>query len=800
MKGPVWTGGFEHETVQGYRIQFLADVDNDQLQRAGKAPVYYYMPSQVRLARKDGDGDYKFHLIHFVGIQNPDTTVGIQEVREVAGGVLSFTTTADFPAGVLAEAEQQLLERFRGNDDKYWGWRTPVAPMFRAVPISANVTAITNLTPDANGFVPADGGGIPVEDPVGPNDPPPSPGLPPRSTIAIRPADMTGRVMHGRGFRDSSNLDAWHWKLQGQGPGSLVTSGENAYSGLIGDLPAAIVWHGFHGVYSPIAVVQALKIPVWSQTLEITVKGNWDRIFNHFSTHAKAGGFWWSADIKAELNRLQISGGIEISIKIDETAPNADQMKQEITKRIDAIYNKFMEHASKVIFDPQTPTVTPAQASGGGGVLGWGGKFALNYRRDSTSVELSFSEKYDACHNIDHVISSTLEGFYDEIKQDPSAERKYFTTLFLDDWSRKVTRFVKPVVNWPDPSKRWIGDPVQFLSVEFGYPSAAGDIQWAPHVFQSTDTGDTTHWQFSVSKKGTAEVVNPPEGWTPDQMFVRRVVHLNEPPGENDSPYMRVFVEKNRIELDGPNGQLTSDHTVEIRADSVGKLEVGPITLTAVLSGVEQMVEVEFQCLGNKHDGTQRNITKFTWRSGDQDVERYWEIFTGQLDFVPNFRYRVRVIVRGTIFSQGMEWTGPWVEASGNGPLIVTVPTADAPGVTRRSLIGAVVEPVVPVGGNGGVGRPAITGGPPPRTVANGGSRGLAMRDLEPSVAVLDHPQSRMVGGYSLDPTAPRTALPPPLPSRGGYKGGARTTQPEPQRLEPAEGWWPASSTHNGDS
>src|SRR5688572_10273212 len=227
--GPIWTGGFEYEDSQGYRIQFLPDKHNDELQKEGKPPVYYWMPSQVRLARKNGTGDYKFHLIHFVGVQAANTTVGVEATREVAGGVLSLTTTAAFPAGVLEQAEQKLLDRFRGKDQKYWGWRTPAAPMFRAVPITANMTAITNLSPDASGVVPAAGGGtapVSPEAPVAPVTPAPNGGLPappaggpPRSTIAIRPADVTGRVIHGPGFRAPSSLDAWHWKLQGQGPG-----------------------------------------------------------------------------------------------------------------------------------------------------------------------------------------------------------------------------------------------------------------------------------------------------------------------------------------------------------------------------------------------------------------------------------------------------------------------------------------------------------------------------------------------------------------------------------------------------
>ena len=50
----------------------------------------------------------------------------------------------------------------------------------------------------------------------------------------------------------------------------------------------------------------------------------------------------------------------------------------------------------------------------------------------------------------DTTISGTLAGFVDEIKANPEIEKRYFTTLYLDDWDRKVTRTIKPIVNWPE--------------------------------------------------------------------------------------------------------------------------------------------------------------------------------------------------------------------------------------------------------------------------------------------------------------------------------------------------------------
>jgi len=689
--GPVFVGGFETITVgeggDRYSILFLPDKHNDDLQAQGKAPVYYWMPGQVRMARRGDVGDYKFHLIHFVGVRSDETSVGVEGTQEVAGGVFSVTTTAAFPLDIMQKAQEQLLERFRGKDARYWGWRTPAAPMFRGMPIVANSTAIASLSPQADGSV-AQGGESPAPGGAAPGGAPAPGGDRLTRYLSARMMESLPRtVPHGRAFRAPSNLNAWFWELQGQGPGSINPTGENAYTGLVGSLPAAILWQGFHGAYSPICVTQAMKLKVWSQTLRIKIRGNWDRVFEHFSAATGGRYYWFSGDIKAEFNNLRINGGIEVELEIDGTIPGADKLKGEVDKRVDLIIQKFMEQAEKRIFEPGPPDVKPAE-SNTSGWFPYSAGFSLKYRRDSTKLNLSYDEVRSEQYLQDHVISSALEGFYEEIKRDPANEKKYFTTLYLDDWERKVTRIVKPVVNWPDESKKWVGEPVSFLSVQVGYPSARGDIQWNAHIFQGSDTGETTRWQPSFTKKDESDVSNAPEGWTPDQAFIKRRVHFLEPPGESDSPFMRVSVEKNVVDLDPePNGTLSSDNTIEVRADSAGKLEVGPISLNIELENTRQMVEVELQANGNTAAGNPRPITRFLFKFDDQAEPRFWEIFTGQLDFIPSYKYRVHAIVKGGLMTAGIEWWGPWEDRAGNGPLMISVPTPDGEGVTRRSLL-----------------------------------------------------------------------------------------------------------------
>ena len=673
--GPNWAAGFTPITKGGYQITFLADLRNDELQQEGQAPVFYYLPNSVRLARKDGDnGDYIFSFIHFEGVRNASTNVGVTgQDNEVTGGLLTFATTASFPGPVLQEAEDDLLNRFRGSSDKYWGWRTPVAPRFRPAVVMSSNTTVSNLSPTQKGMVPSATGGRGIQS-----------GMPREFGLDLPPLGYAAprSVPMSDAYR-SSNLDMWYVNMTGQGATSVNPDAINAFSALTGSIPAALIWSSFHGGTGAITVSQNLKLKVWSPAVHITIEGDWDRIQDHFSAAGHASGLFWSADVQAQFNNLCLSGDIKTKIEVDNTIPGIDgnKLNDEMSKRSDLVFQKFMDQAQKTIFDPAPYQEQPAQASGG--LFGLGGGVAFKMRHDHSHLHLKYEETREYAYLQDYPISGALEGLYDVIKKDPSAEKKYFTTLYLGDWERKVSRNVKSVVNWPDPAHQWVGEPVAFLSAQVGYPNTQGVVQWDGHVFQSTDQPETTLWNTNIEMKAATDVANAPAGWKPDMTFLKRQIHFNEPPSETQYPYFRVSVEKNVVDLDpGPNGTLTNDINLEVRVDSVGTLSVGPITIDAELDGAKQIVEVTFQCEGNMDDGNPRAPVKFEWTAADQDEPRYWTIFTGQPGFVPKYKYQVRVIVKGSIFTKGMNWLGLWTDASGNGPLTVTVPTEEDTGVT----------------------------------------------------------------------------------------------------------------------
>ncbi|RMB59618.1 hypothetical protein EAX62_07510 [Tessaracoccus antarcticus] len=670
--GPTYAGGSQPIIKDGYSILYLPDVNNRELIAAGESPVYYYIPNQVRMARKEGPdkGDYLFNMLRFAGTGGEGVIGG---GGDVAGGVLTFSVTGDLPATTREQAEEQITEQVMGSTDSFWGAagsRKP--PLFRPAIIAASTTSVSNVAPTPRGFpaMPTGTRSTTGSD-ITYTGAPPAPGRRARDgdpAAGGDPAPTGG----------DNNLDPWYWLMQGQGAGSIDPSGTHAFSGLLGSYPAAICWAAFQGTASPLIVMQNYKLKVWSPVVTVKIHGHWEKIFTHFSAAASGRYLWASVDLKAEFNKMKTDGTITVETLVDTTLPDADKIAERLQERTDLVFSKFMEQAQKVIFDPPQPQVEAAQASSGG-LTPWGAGVALKYRRDETQLDLTYEETSQFAYLQDHTISSSLAGMFDEMHADPEAERKYFQTVYLDDWPRRLARVLRPVAAWADGA-------VEFLSVQVGYPNTQGAINWEGHSFSGSDGNDGT-WKFQTAQKQASDVTNAPTGWTPDMTWVKRKVHLAEPPSDIQDPYHRIQIERNVIDLDpGPNGTLLNDTTLEVRADSAGRLAVGPIQLGVMLTDNSQVVEAVFEATDETGEPAGMPQVRFRWNHGDVDVDRTWAIFTGDPAFRPFYRYQVSVTVKGTLFEPGRAWSGGWVRTSGNGPIIVDIPRPDQPGVTVRSV------------------------------------------------------------------------------------------------------------------
>ena len=667
--GPTLAGGMQPIVEDGYELLYLPEINNEQLQREGKPAVFYWLPNAVRIARKSGseNGDYLFNLIRFAGVEAAGEEDGN---RMVAGGVLTFTATMAPPDHVLQASQEKIIKQWTAQPDFFWGIKNAQPPVFRPAIITSNITTISNVSPIASkGF---------------PTFIHPSKDASARSGFelvgSVAPAEMPMVVRDGP--VPSSTLNQWFWQMQGTGAATIDASGQNAYSALVGAYPAAILWEAFHGVASPIVVNSALKLKVWSPVIDLSIHGDWDTIFDHFSAAAHAHYLWASADVAAELNNMRTTGKISVDLKVDQTLPDADKIAEQIEKRSDLVLQKFMELAQKRIFEPPLPKVDAAQASTVPGP--WGVGLALKYRRDQNSLKLDYHETRQFAYLQEHTVSSSLEGMYDEIKRDPTAEKKYFLSVSLQDWPKNLIRIAKPIVNWRS-------QPVAFLSVSIGYPDKDGALQWDGTTFQKTDV-DGVSWKLGIAQKSKSDVKNPPAGWEPGRTFVKRKVHLLENSGLFDDPKVRIEVDQNVIDLDpGPNGTAMEDNAIEVRADDACPIAVGPISLGVVLDDAKQTVEVTFDATDGSGKSIGRDPIKFQWKMADLDDPRYWQIYTSDPAVRAFYRYQVKVTVKGSLTSKGQTWTGPWVNTSAKGALVVEVPMADDPNVVSRGLVDVMV-------------------------------------------------------------------------------------------------------------
>ncbi len=741
--GPTFAGGSHPVVTGGYSVLVLPDIANRELQAAGESPVFYWVPNQIRIARKDGptEGDYLFNLTRFAGTGG-DGVIGAG--GDVAGGVLTFSVTGALPQDVQRQVERTITELYQGSQDAIWGITGSKPPIFRPAIITSSTTTVSNIAPTTRGLPTLALGtrdGRPTRDLVFYGMPGNREGARPMPTLTTRDDAAATSAPGG------NNLDPWYWEMQGAGSGSIDPSGVHAFRGLLGTYPTAVCWEAFHGTASPLIVIQNYKLKVWSPVVTLTITGHWDRVFEHFSAAASGRYLWASADLKAEFNRMRIEGTIEVDLKVDTTLPGAEEIAKRIDAKSDLVYEKFMEQAKKIIFDPPQLTVEAAQASSSGaGIFSpWGAGVALKYRRDSTNLELKFQQTQQFAYLQDQTVSSSLAGMYDEIKKDPQAERKYFLSVSLDDWPRRLARVCRPVVRWDDGA-------VEFVDISIGYPSSRGAINWEGHSF-SDDGGQDGTWKYQTAQKAPDDVSDPPAAWKPDLTFVKRRVHLREPASPLVDPYNRVQIERNVIDLDaGPDGTLLNDTTLEIRADNAGRLAVGPIELGVVLTDATQIVEAVFETIDpDSGESLGAEQVRFRWTNTDLNRDRKWFVFTGDPNFLPFFRYRVIVTVKGTLFEPGRSWEGPWTRASGNGPLVVSVPRPDAPGVTQRSAPKDAIQLLHEAAARELAERPPRTGS----ATATTGTTGTRPREAVPAAGDSSTPasfagESRTYGSYKV--------------------------------------------------
>lgn len=602
-----------------YQLNIFPDLFNEELRKAGKPLQFYYLPDEPRMAKNDA-GDYMFHFTKFAGVLTADDNIAAATPgqTEVAGGVLAFTSTMKIPDDVIRNAIDQLKRNSTSDPkfstDRLFKLDSSQEVGLGVVPIVDNVVSISNLSP---------------ENLSDPNSQKPD--------------------------------DPWLWKMQGEGKGTINPVGNNAYTAMVGQYPAQLIEAGFHGASSPVFVHNALKHKFYTGAFTASIHGNWKAIYDHFSADLKASYMFVKADLQAAFNNAVKDGVIKKKITIDNEVLTPDQEKN-YEAQVDKTFDKFLEIAQKTIFDPQPPKIDNAKAADTGAA---GVSFALKYEHDETHLTLDFEEEIDETYIKDNVISAHLMGFYDTLKDDPAAEEKYFDTVHLAEGYRKVHVIASARAFWPDANGNG-GDPIEQLVLQVGYPDSTGAVVYKNSALYMDNVG---------AAKSTATA---PAIWTKDNKsriflfdFERQA---NLPKDRQEVIYVKREVryqERACVEVPGrtltfPEAQ-TTDHSIEVAADALGMLRVGPVQLDTRLDDRTKAM-VTFR-------KANRNPETMRFSSDNLAQPQFFEAWTANPADALNWSYQVSMIIESKVAAvPALTYPGSETPMVGSVPLIAQVP------------------------------------------------------------------------------------------------------------------------------
>jgi hypothetical protein len=612
-----------------YALNIFPDLFNEELRNAGKPLAFYYLPDSPRMARYE-NGDYMFHFTKFAGVLTADDNIAVASPGqvEVAGGVVAFTSTLKIPDSVIENATAQLKQEIKhdprySTDKRFMIGDAEVDVTLGVVPIVDNEVSISNLSFEN------------VSDP------------------STQKPD-----------------NPWLWKMQGEGKGTINPVGNNAYTAMVGQYPAQLVEAGFHGASSPVFVHNALKHKFYTGSFKASIHGEWSAIFNHFSTELSASYFFYKADIQAAFNSAVKNGKIKKSITID-TEVLTPEREKNYEAQVDKTFDKFLDIAQKTIFDPAPPKIENAKAGGqdaAGSALnpaGVGVSFAMKVQHDESKLTLDFEEEINETYIKDNVISAHMMGFYEKLQANKDEEKKYFDVVHLEEGFRKIHVIATARAYWPDGNGNG-GDPIDQLVLQVGYPDSTGAIVYKNSGLYMDNIG---------AAKSTSLT---PAIWTKDNPhrilifdFERQT---NLPPEKQNIIYIKRQVRfQERTSVEVPDRTLTfdeeqtTDHSIEVKADALGKLSVGPVELDTKLDDrVKAMVTF-------RKDN--RNPETFRFTADTLNQPQFFEAWTKDPADAVNWSYQVTMVYESKVAGvPSVTYNGAEIPMAGSTPLIVQIP------------------------------------------------------------------------------------------------------------------------------
>lgn len=640
-QGPIWLGKTISVNVNDddghiYNVVWLPDRNNDLLRKANKAQWFYYVPSGSRLARNQ-DGSFKFLLQSFSGVMDPTKNIGEDGFSEVAGGCLSITTTLSFPDQIIEKAFSVLkteLQKLDSDSNPRFAWKEGqhLDPDKAPVSLHENKTLLHSI--------------------------------------------RYGGVDKGEGDGDP---DAWSFEIQGEGKGTTNIEGTNAFTVMLGNRPVQMLMAASESGNSQITLANEISYYVWQTVTEIKITAHWDSVYDHYSHHIKGGVWFLSGDFKKVTNDLIQSNAIEVEVLFG--AGMVDAKKQEdYEKAADEIAKTMLLKISEKLASAETKAtedVATAEAkkfnfakitkNAGAIAAVWGSAefgAAFKSRRDDFSGTETFSKKVSAQELKSETLSSQMEGLFDELKNSEEVRQRYFSKVFFEEGFKKVHVVATANANWGDGTTS--GDPIHRIKLQVGYPDSKGNLVWKSAArYKDNDAdgdfsteADLASWTSATKRRLYAFNFTRHDGdkGNEDQIHIKKIISFQESPKVATN---EVIVE-----------DVTNTHVVEVRAESVGKLSVGPISLDMPISEDDKQVNVLVH-ISTPQFGEE--VIKFDAQSINDPKE--YSVWYASPEKIEPYKYKVSVVVKGSRFGQKpIRWEGNWQEGTGSGPLVAEVP------------------------------------------------------------------------------------------------------------------------------
>jgi len=651
--GPFWGPNFLQVGIstdgEPTTLQIFADINNDRLRQLNKPMYFYILPNRVYLA-KDGNGRYILSFTKFAGVLNADNNIGASGQEEVAGGVLSFSSTLELPPGVLESVKDQIITMIK-SDPSY-----KTHPLFQLpasqpqielgfVPIEASEVAVSNLT---------------------------------MNDITSDPAKQQAD-------------DKWLWRMQGEGKGSIDPNGYNSNVAMVGQYPAALLAAGLKGESAPIMVHNALKLRFRCKPIQIVVSANVQKIFENFSSNTKYRDNWNQINIQTAFQENSLSQYITVKMIFGDQEIDDKEKKAYMDIAQDA-QNRMFDQIKSYIFDRQEPKVDPAVAADTHSrrlvkdySLFWGlynhystedsdngYSYAFKSNVDITRFNSTFTYTLEGPYSILTVASGTMNGLFKEIKAKPELEEAYMHFVNLGDAFKKIHVIATSRANWPDAT--FPGDPLDKLTLSVGYTDSNGVIQYS----------NSGRYYDNLSKKLSAPNDTAPAIWTKDDKD--RVFVFEFAVNENIAKELqnKIFIRRSvaykmdpRVKINDDNTVLvpeegTTDTQIEVKANIVGHLIVGPLSLDVNLNQYTD-VEVTFEKKGFDpitHLFTAANIND----------KKVFELWTNENTTAIGWTYKVKVIYKSFGLQPAIDYESeprPMTGSCPNGIVLQVPPPPD---------------------------------------------------------------------------------------------------------------------------